>query len=68
MSDRLVAAGDGSDLATSLEFLRRRLADDHIAFGILQGYQSVALFGKGMPASLPRPDAAAKAAPAGSSR
>jgi L-ascorbate metabolism protein UlaG (beta-lactamase superfamily) len=55
LEDRLVAAGDGRDLAVSFDFLRRRLAADHIAFGILQGYGSVALFGKGMVGSVPRP-------------
>jgi L-ascorbate metabolism protein UlaG (beta-lactamase superfamily) len=42
LSDRLEGQGD---LSVSFDFLARRLKDDNIRFGILQGYQSITLFG-----------------------
>jgi hypothetical protein len=46
LSDHLVAR-KASDLTTSFDFLTERLGDDGIQFGIMQGCQSVKLFGNG---------------------
>jgi hypothetical protein len=44
LSNHLVAGSD-ANLTTSFDFLIKRLSADNIEFGIMQGYQSVMLFG-----------------------
>ncbi len=46
LNDHLVALND-DDLRTSFDFLIKRLTKDGIQFGVMQGYQSILLFGDG---------------------
>jgi L-ascorbate metabolism protein UlaG (beta-lactamase superfamily) len=55
MSMRIV-----DDVPAAFKFLIGRLREDHIRFGIMQGYQSVVLFGKGSPDASAAPSALAQ--------
>ncbi|MEM9220552.1 MAG: MBL fold metallo-hydrolase [Cyanobacteria bacterium P01_F01_bin.150] len=44
LNDHLVPLNE-DDLRTSFDFLIKRLTDDGVQFGIMQGYQSIMLFG-----------------------